>query len=282
MIKSFANFSYSCSLPYFPFSFREFLELKGIKETNVYTTKEKAEILNCLNEYLKIGGFPEVNKFGKAILLRIYDDILIKDILLRYKIKKIEDIRKLAKYLITNFSEEFSYRKLSKMLGVKHVSTVSNWVSYLQNSFLILKLERFDFKLKKQFLSPKKVYCIDNGIITSISFSFSENLGRIIENVVAIELQRKFCGKEIYYWKSLHNEVDFVVKEGNEVRELIQVSYVNVKEEIKEREIKSLLKASDDLKCENLTIITWDYENEETLENKKIKFVPLWKWLLNL
>lgn len=269
----------------FPFSFREFLELKGIKKSESYTTKEKAEILSCLNEYLKIGGFPEVNKFGKAILSRIYDDIVIKDILLRYKIKKNEDIRKLAKYLITNFSEEFSYSKLSKILGVKHVSTISNWVSYLESSFLILKLEKFGFKLKNQFLSSKKIYCIDNGIVNSIGFSFSENFGRIMENVVAVELQRKKSANliEVYYWKNpQQNEVDFVIKEKNNVIELIQVSYANSKEEIKEREIKSLIKASLELKCENLIIITWDYENEEIVKNKKIKFVPLWKWLLNL
>jgi len=268
----------------FPFSFREFLDLNKIKRVGVYTTKEKAEILKFLNIYLKTGGFPEVNKFGRAILSRIYDNIVTKDILLRYKIKKIEEAKKLAKYLITNFYQEVSYSKLAKILNVKRVSTLSNWISYLENSFLIFKLERFAFKLKQQFIAPKKICCIDNGIVNMIGFKFSENIGRFMENAVAVELQRKRSLNslvEIYYWKDhQQNEVDFVVKCGREVKQLIQVTYAMGKDEIKEREVKALLKASKELKCNNLLIITYDYEAEEKIKSKKIKFIPLWKWLL--
>ncbi|MBS3088830.1 ATP-binding protein [Candidatus Pacearchaeota archaeon] len=268
----------------FPFSFKEFLSYKGVDISNAYTTREKARIFNYLNEYLVNGGIPESYKFGKSIITRIYENILTKDIILRYKIKKIEDIKKLAKYLITNSSEEITYSKLSKLLGVKHVSTISNWVSYLENSFLIFKIGRFDFKLKQQFIAPKKVYCIDPGIVDSIGFKFSENKGKIIENVVAIELQRRKeleDNLEVYYWKDYQqNEVDFVVKNRNKIRELIQVTFANSKEEIKERELKSLIKASRELKCVDLKIITWDYEVESKFGGNKVKFIPLWKWLL--
>jgi len=267
-----------------PFSFREFLRFNQMVELKAYTTKEKAKILKLLDKYLRLGGFPEVNKFGKMILVRIYNDIITKDILLRRKIKKIEEIKKLAKYLITNFCQETTYSKLAKILSIKQVSTISNWISYLEQSFLIFKLERFSFKLKQQFIAPKKFYCIDSGIIDAIAFKFSGNIGYFMENSVAVELQRKKSLNpltEIYYWKNhQQNEVDFVVKYGKKIKQLIQVTYASSKDEIKEREIKSLIKASIELKCNDLLIITSDYEEKEKIKSKTIKFVPLWKWLL--
>lgn len=268
----------------FPFSFREFLKLKEFKENKAYTTKEKAEIIKFLQEYLEIGGFPEAYKFGRGIISKIYEDILTKDILLRYNISKRDEIKKLSKYLVTNSSEEITYSKLARIFNIKHVSTISNWISYLEEAFLIFRLERFDFKLKQQFIAPKKIYCIDSGLITSIGFRFSENKGKIIENEVALELQRKKSIDkflEVYYWKDYQqNEVDFVLKRDKKIERLIQVSYINSKEEIKEREIKALLKASKELKCKNLLVITWDYEFENKFDGKNIRFIPLWKWLL--
>ena len=267
-----------------PFSFKEFLLKKGFGTNSTYTTKEKSRLINLLREYLQVGGFPETHKFGKIIIPRIYDDILTKDILLRHRINKIEELKKIAKYLITNSAQEFTYSKLAHTFNVKHISTVSNWVTYLENSFLIFRLERFDFKLKQQFIAPKKIFCVDCGLMNMIGFNFSENIGRVIENEVAIELQRRNIIKnplQYYYWKDYqHNEVDFVIKDGKKIIQLIQVSYVTDKEYIKEREISSLTKASRELRCNNLLMITWDYETEAMFEGKKIKFLPLWKWLL--
>jgi predicted AAA+ superfamily ATPase len=268
----------------YPFSFREYLKYNHYKPPEVFTTKEKAKLKRFLNEYLKLGGFPEVYTLGKGILPRIYEDIITKDIVLRYKIRKREELRNLARYLITNFSNEISYSKLSRILDIKHVSTVSNWMSYLEQAFLIIKLERFDFKLKQQFVAPKKIYCIDNGIVSSVGFGLSENTGRIMENTVAVDLLRKVAIEptlEVYYWKDhQQNEVDFIVKKGPKVEQLIQVTYANEKREINERETKSLIKASKELRCKNLSIITWDYEDEEIIDRKTIKYIPIWKWLL--
>src|SRR3989344_1106693 len=268
----------------FPFSFKEFLKIKDFNENKVYTTKEKAEIMNFLQKYLELGGFPEVYKFGREMIPRIYEDILTKDILLRHNISKKEEIKKLAKYLISNSSEEVTYTKLARIFNIKHVSTISNWISYLENAFLIFRLERFDFKLKQQFIAPKKVYCIDSGLMNYIGFKFSENKGKVIENEVALELQRRKAKEnsfEVYYWKDYQqNEVDFIIKKDKKIESLIQVSYINSKEEIKEREINALLKASKKLRCKNLIVITWDYETEEKFGGEIIKFVPLWKWLL--
>lgn len=267
-----------------PFSFREFLSLYNIKQAEVYTTKERAEILNCLEQYFKIGGFPEVHKFGKEILARIYNDIVTKDILLRHQIKKIEEIKNMAHYLITNFAQEFSYRKLSNIFHVRNVSTLSKWIAFLENSFLIFHLERFSFKLKQQFIAPKKIYCQDNGLINAVAFNFLENIGRLMENSIAIELLRKKSIDsmlEVYYWKDYQQrEVDFVIKKKQKVVSLIQVTNVNSKEEVAEREIKALLRASLELKCDNLLIITYDFEAEEQIAGKTIKFIPLWQWFL--
>ncbi len=268
----------------FPFSFREFLDFKGFKKSEAYTTIEKAEILKLLKSYFNFGGFPEVEKFGKPMIARIYDDIITKDILLRYKIKKLDEMKRLAKYVVTNSSEEISYSKMAKILGIKHVSTISNWISYLEDSFLIFKLERFAFKLKQQYLAPKKVYCIDSGLINSVGFRLSENFGKLMENIVAVELKRRKApgnSFEVFYWKDhQQNEVDFLVKRGAKVEQLIQVTYANDIEDLKEREARSLLKASKELKCKNLIVITWEYEAEDKIKGKKIKFIPLWKWLL--
>lgn len=264
----------------YPFSFSEFLQWKRFVISTTYATSEKAELLNHLARYLQQGGFPETYAFGKETALRIYNDIITKDILLRYKIKKKEDLRKLAKYVITNFSQEISYSKLAHVLGIRRTSTISNWISYLEQAFLIIKLERFAYKLKQQILAPKKIYGIDPGIITMMAFATSENKGRIMENAVLLELLRKKSRDpelEIYYWKDYqHHEVDFVVKKGPRIQQLLQVTFASNKEEIKERELRSLQKGEKELRCKELKVITWDYEEKE----RNITFIPLWKWLL--
>src|SRR3989338_2695849 len=234
-----------------PFSFREFLKFKAFKEVNVYTTKDRAEIINLLQEYLSLGGFPEVYKFGKSILLTIYETILNKDIILRYNINKIKEFKDLAKFLVSNSSEEITYSRLSRNLGIKHISTISNWISYIENAFLIFRLERFAFKLKQQFIAPKKIYCYDTGIVDVIGFKFSENHGKILENSIAVELQRrkgKDIHSEVYYWKDAQqNEVDFLIKEKTKVTQLIQATYISNKRELKENRVSSLLRASKEL-----------------------------------
>jgi len=267
----------------FPFSFKEFLKFRGFELSKAYTAEEKAKIMNYLQEYLISGGMPEVYKFGKIILLRTYEDIITKDIIMRHGINKIKEFKDLAKYLISNSCEEIGYSRLAKSVGINHVSTISNWISYLEDAFLMFKLERFNFKLKQQFIAPKKIYCCDTGIVDLIGFKFSENKGKILENVIAIELQRRkqINNTEVYYWKDAqHNEVDFVIKDKAKIIQLIQSTYINNKQEFKEDRLKSLLKSGEELKCNNLMIITWNYESEEKIGEKLVKFIPVWKWLL--
>ena len=155
----------------------------------------------------------------------------------------------------------------------------------MQESYLFFLLDKFSFKYKEVIASPKKVYAIDTGMINILAFESGKNFGRLIENIIAIDLQRKKMINpmlEFYYWKDYQQrEVDFVLKIGPKVEQLIQVTIASEKNEIERREYTSLLKASEELRCKNLLMVTWDYESEEIRDGKKITFVPLWKWLLS-
>jgi len=264
----------------YPFSFREILDFKP----NVYLTEDIAKVRKQLEEYIRGSGFPEFRRFGSSIVVRIYEDVINKDCIRRYKIREEKTFRELANYLVSNFSNELTYSKLSKIFGIKDVHTTKNYVRYLEEAFLITILERFSPKLKQQIIAPKKVYNVDHGFCNFMSFKLSKSIGKIFENIVCVELMRKKStnhNMQIYYWKDhQQNEIDFVIKKGVKIKELIQVCYNLEDYNTREREINALLKGSEELKCSNLLVITWDYEKEEKIKKKKIKFIPLWKWLI--
>ena len=268
----------------YPFSFRELLNFKP----NIYLTKDIAKARVQLSNYIQESGFPEFRKFGSGIVENIYRDIINKDCLDRYEIKYKKTFKELSNYLISNFSKEFTYSKLLNIFNIKDVHTVKNYIEYLKEAFLIIILDRFSLKLKQHFIAPKKVYVVDHGICNFLSFKISKNDGRLIENIVCIELLRKKSinqNMEIFYWKDhQQNEVDFIIKEGLKIKNLIQTCYDLSDLETKNREIKSLLKASKELRCNNLLVITWDHEAEETVKlnglEAKVSFIPLWKWII--
>ncbi|MEM5881238.1 MAG: ATP-binding protein [Candidatus Aenigmatarchaeota archaeon] len=269
----------------FPFSFREFLVFKKFDTNNLLFLKEKQGLIkNLLMEYLERGGFPEylVHNLDKNYLETLFHSIIYKDVVKRWNIKYPRKIDDLAKYIISNYSSQYTFTKLKNSLNFRSVLTVENYMKYLEEAYLIFSLERFSFKVKEMKKSPKKVYCIDTGIINAISVKFSKEIGKLMENLVFLELKRKGLKENfsIFYGQFNNNEVDFLIKNGLEIKQLIQVTYASSKDEIEKREIKALLKASELLKCENLLIITWDYEDELKIENKSIKCIPLWKWLL--
>jgi len=271
----------------FPLSFREYLEFKGLKvKSRLDALTRKNEIVKHLREYVEYGGFPEVTleentDKKKMILRRYYETILVKDVEKRFKIRSIEKLETLASYLITSFSSPITYRKLARTLEIP-VKTVERHVKHLETSRMIFNIERFSYSIKERVKSPRKIYCIDNGIITATGFKATRNMGRLIENIVAIELLRRKSLNptvEVYYWKdNTGKEVDFIVKQGLKVIEIIQVSYKIEDPDTRKREIRAILKAKEKLKCKNLKIITWE---EEAIENQ-VEIKPLWKWLLNI
>lgn len=272
----------------YPLSFKEYLDFKNleIKDALDFIDK-KIEINRYLRNYFEYGGFPEValseNKI--EILSAYFEDILNKDIIQRYHIRKISKLRNLAKFYLTNISSQITFNSLIKYLGIT-VDTIEKFSGYLQSALLIFFIKRFSFSVKAQNKSPRKVYAIDTGLCNAIGFRFTENTGRLIENVVALELRRRAVEDpllEIYYWKDNQGrEVDFVIKSGLKVCELIQVCLDITNPKTKKREIRSLLKAMDIFKIEQGMIITEDLEGEENFQDKKIIYRTFSKWLLKI
>lgn len=273
-----------------PLSFKEFLKFKDFPTEKVSTEKDRASVKKLLDEYLTFGGFPEIvlsdNK--EQILSQLFNDILSRDILNR-NVRKESILEEFASYLAGNISCLLSFNKMTgyfKSRGIKvSVSTLESYFGLIKNSFLFFDNLIFSYKIKDQYQNPRKIYCIDNGIFNFIGFKFSKDYGKMYENAVFLKLKKESFDNRainVYYWKNiLHEEVDFVVKKGLKVRQLVQVCYNIDNLETKKREIKALIKASEELKCNNMVVITRDYEKEEKIDGKKIFFIPLWKWLLH-
>ena len=275
-------------LEVFTFSFKEFLKAKNIILVDDWldTPESKGKILGYLDAYLVKGGFPEVvikDLEPKEYLQTLFDGIIFKDIVKRYNVRFPQKIYDLALYMISNCCNEFSFTKLRNNLGFRSTVTIQNYLRYLEEAYLFLTLNRFSFKIKEQIKAPKKIYIIDNGLITAKSFQFSPNSGRLMENLVLGEILRRGnkLNQDVFYYKTRNGrEVDFIIREGLRVKNIIQVSRGIEDSEAGKREFKSLAEASQELGCDDLIIITWDKEGEEIFKGKKVKLIPLWKWLL--
>jgi len=275
------------SVELFPFSFREYLRAIGFNVKADYTEEERGMILNHLTKYIEVGGFPEVvvKGYDYTYLQMLFDSIILKDVVQRYKVRYADELYNLAKFLVSSYSNEVSYTKLKNTLNLGSVHTVQNYVKYLEDTYLVFHLNRFSFKQREQIKTPKKMYVLDNGMISALAFGLSDNKGNLMENTVAVELLRRKSGSssrtELYYWKDQQQrEVDFVVKEGPDISHLIQVCYNVDDPKTKGRELKSLVRAAVELDCSDMLVITWDEEGEDEFKGSRIRFVPLWKWLL--
>ncbi|MCI4438510.1 ATP-binding protein [archaeon] len=278
------------SLTYFlfGFSFREFLKAKGINLGEVLSGVEKAKIKNLLREYLEFGSFPEIvlKEDKEKILKEYHDTIFFKDFVERHELKSFDVAKFVFSQVLQSFSHEFSVNRLVNLLKSSGIrmgkNTVYDYVEKLQDTLAVFFVKKYSEKISLRESWPRKVYVCDTGLSKVIRFS--ADFGRLMENVVFIEELRRINDNpllEIFYWKDRQqNEVDFVLKEGLKIKQLIQVTYANGKDEIGRREIRALLKASEELRCKDLLIITWDYDDELEIGNEKIKFIPLWKWLI--
>lgn len=276
----------------FPLSFKEFLVFKNIlidtRKAN-YTENEKIILMRNLDEYLNLGGMPEIvlatEEKKIEIIHSYYNTVIRRDIIERFKVKNEESLKSLLKLLLnsTSYSISKMYNTLKSLNFEVGKGTIQNYLRYIEDSYFMFSVPLFSFKMKDQLQYARKIYFIDTGFINILSTKFSKNKGRTYENAVFLELKRRQMKKlnlEIYYWKSQQNEeVDFVIKE-RKVKQLIQVCYEIEEYDTKKRELKALFKASKELKCKNLLVITEDKEGEEKIKNRKIKYIPLWKWLL--
>jgi uncharacterized protein len=268
-----------------PFSFQEYIKAKEIDPKKVTTTRLKEAFF----AYLQNGGYPETilkNLEPKQYLSVLFDSIIYNDIIRRYNIRKSGEIEKLSFFMLSNVATEFSYSSLAKATNIKSSITSQKYERYLEDAYLFFTIPRFSYKTK-EIVQSKKMYCYDNGLIQAKAFQTSQNLGKLFENLVAIHLKKMEIEKELelYCWRNQQREeVDFVIKKGTKITQLIQACYDPTNPETKKREIRALINASQNTKCKDLLIITNDYESIEEHEwfgNKaKIRFIPAWKWLL--
>ena len=265
-----------------PFSFREFLKAKEFSPgDNQLTQEDQGLLLNHLDNYMRIGGYPEVVVKGieaKSYLGTLFEGILFRDVVKRYNVRYSKKLHDLGLYLITNHAKEFTYTSLKNALAFRSTHTVENYADYLAEAFVLFAVQRYSSKIKEQMKSPQKAYAYDTGLINAVKFKLTPDTGRLMENLVAVELLRR--GKEIYYFRTREGkEVDFVVKEGLTLHQLLQVCYEVDDPQTKKREIGGLIKAAKETGCKSLTILTWDYESQEHA-HQPIEFLPVWKWLL--
>jgi predicted AAA+ superfamily ATPase len=265
----------------FPFSFKEYLQFRGgeIPDLNRMTTVQRARLQSALQAYLDSGGVPDALKYAELPLLRtLYDDVLYRDIATRYRLDDVTAIRELAFYLISNPSSLVSYNKLKDQFRLGSVNTIKNYIGYMENSWLVFTLNVYDFSVKRQQIAPKKVYCIDTGLVNKVGFGFSPNTGKLLENLVFLAIRR--VTKDIYYFaSSTGHEVDFYLPGSGQ---LIQVTQ-NLKNAVtRDREVRALQTAVPMLKPKSALILT-----DANEENFEINGIPVMvrsaaEWILNL
>ncbi|MBU4056983.1 ATP-binding protein [Patescibacteria group bacterium] len=265
----------------YPFSFREMTGLRKIETgKKIEIIRNEGKLTRIFSDYLRNGGFPEIvlekNREIKAeILVNYYKNILYQDIIPRFEVKKTRDIENLLLYLFSNIGQGYSYNSLAKHLKMND-KTVKEYIGFFEKSFLLFELSNYQYSLKKQENYPKKVYAIDNGFIGAVSFYFSENFGRFLENAVFLGLLES--GKEIYYHSCKH-ECDFIVKEKRKIVEAIQVTK-NLNHDNEKRELSGLIEAMEKFNLKEGMIITESHEEERKIKGRKVKIIPAWKWLL--
>ncbi|MEK6552765.1 MAG: ATP-binding protein [Bacteroidota bacterium] len=271
-----------------PFNFSEFLLAKNFVVDSEFNSlpQKRGELLQLMEEFLLHGGFPEVvvsNLDPKDYLEVLFDSLLFKDVVKRHKVRFSTQIGNLGSYLINNFANLYTLRKLQDVLNLKSVTTTEKYTKYLEDAYLIFSLLRYSPKSVQRIKSPKKVYVIDNGFVSAKAIQHSPDKGKLMENLVFIELVKRGIkpNNELFYYKTRNDrEVDFVVKKGMEVTELIQVCYETRNSDAEGREIKALIEASDELKAKKLVILTWDEKREVKKDGTIIQFKPLWEWLI--
>lgn len=262
----------------FTFSFSEYLLFQGRKyDIDRLTSKSRALLQKDFNTYMQTGGFPLVVKENDTELVNGYfQDILYRDIISRYRLTQVNEIKQIGLYFASNIGKLFSYSTLQSISGVKSLSSIKDYLSYYEHSYLFSYLKKFDYSVKKQIMNSKKVYTADHAFAVRLGFNFSENKGRILENIVYTELLRRDC--EVYYYSG-NNECDFLIKKGltivNAIQVVDQLDRTNY-----EREYRGLQEAMQTYRIPQGMLITNSIETSVIPEYEGIEIVSVWKWLL--
>ena len=270
-----------------PLSFNEYLLFNNLVVEKPYDLiSNKNDIERHFENFMLYGGFPKVVltedvMLKEAELKSYFDSILLRDIVARYKLNNFRILEQLAIFLLSSISNSVSITKVKNRLGVSH-DLASRYMEYLENTYMIQSVPLFDWSLQKQYVNPKKIYSIDTGLSKRVSFEVGKCIGDMLENIVYLELKRRH--DEIYYFKTAQGyEVDFLIKEYEKITHLVQVSQTLVDEKTKKRELRALVKASDELKHSDdikLSLLTMDQSYEETMDSKTIEVINILEWLL--
>lgn len=266
----------------YPFSFAEFLSYRKYlySKQDFYTTEGRARMNRYFLEYLGMGGLPQYLRSGNTAFLKsLYTDIVFRDVIVRNGITAETALREMIYYLASNVTHPFTYNSVAKNIGVKSMETVANWISCLEQTYMVRCLNKYTPKVGVQIRSPKKLYFIDNALAGQVGFNLSKNQGLWLENAVAIELQRR--GADFYYHSNGH-ECDFVLRSGNTVTQAIQVSAVMDQPETRKRELDGITSAMDAYGLQLGTIVTLD--RRETItdsQGRQVEIIPCWQWILD-
>ena len=261
-----------------PFSLDETMKWKNI---SINEAEQSAQAIMLADDYMRNGGYPETiqaRSITKSYLSTLFDSILLKDVAKRHNVRNTSDLYSLATYLLSNFCNPVSANDLAEELGMSSVATTKKFCEYLNEPYLFFYLPRFNNKLKLMKKAPKKVYVVDNGFVQSTAFNLSENLGRLMENQVFVELLRRgyIPGQTLFYYRTRNDkEIDFVTRRGTKVEQLIQVCYDMNSEKTRKRELDALTEASAELHCSNLLVITKNKEEETEWNGCKIAIASI-------
>lgn len=265
----------------YPFSFQEYLAMNEIpvNAKTLYTTIGRATMVKSFVKYMECGGFPKFLQDGSvSYLTSLYESIIYRDILTRNGLTNEKEMQELMFYLASNATKRVTYSSLGKVVGIQHPDTIKNYLEYIQQTYLISQLFRYDPSVKKQMMSPKKIYFVDNAIIKRIGFNATENNGVFLENLVFIELKRR--GWDVYYYAD-KKECDFIVRKGLHISDAYQVTLKMDSPQTREREIAGVREAMQAYSLSKGYILT--FEGKETInfdDGTIVEVVPVWEWIL--
>jgi predicted AAA+ superfamily ATPase len=271
-----------------PFNFTEILKAKRVEIVpgKLLLPDEKAKLLEHIIGYMTCGGYPEVVTKSidpEGYLEVLFDAVLFKDVVKRHKIRFSEQIASLGSYLINNVSSQYGAKKLANMLAFKNQGTLEKYLGYLAEAYLIVPLIRHSPKIGMRLRASKKTYVVDNGFITAKAVQHSPDTGKLMENLVFTELMKKghHPGRELFYYKTRNDrEIDFVLKKGYQITELMQVCYDMRDPNVEQREIKALAEAAKELHVSSLTVLTWNEQRMVEKDGITVHIKSLWEWLL--
>lgn len=269
-----------------PFSLEEFFDWNKL-DLSKLNHEQQADASALMDDYLRNGGYPEVvasRQLTRTYLDTLFDSIVWKDVAKRHSVRNVTDLNDLALYLVSNFCNPVSANELTEELGFSSVNTTKKFMDYLHEPYLFYYLPRYNNKLKLMKKAPRKVYVVDNGFVAAKAFSLSDNLGRLLENQVFVELLRQGydTDKTMFYYRSRNDkEVDFVLRKGTHIEQLVQVCYDMSNAKTEKREVDSLIECAVELNCRKLVIVTNNDERVIEKDGYRINVVPVAKWSIS-